>query len=212
MFTWLMRHLRWHVREAALSFEVDADDAGSQTVATYATFDGGRERIANIDQAWDYGRVFEQEGQLYSLPMESVETLLALRTQAPKPARDGCLAFEVHPPILQYLRSRDGITEGPRSRNIKISDEPFKPIVEIDFDPKFGLNVQAGFTFDGSTRISHDRIETSRDGSYVRVDDTFYPPLPTIPNAAKEMFDVGQVIVPPAEIPEFFTRDLVLLL
>lgn len=97
-------------------------------------------------------------------------------------------------------------------KKIKISDQQLKPSVKIDYNPDKGIIVETGyFQEENKIFIPIEELNTTPDGDYAKVGDTFYPLSKELDPEIKNLFDVRKLTIPIDKIPEFFKRDLVLL-
>lgn len=195
-----------------LEFTLDLDDQGKHIVTVYATMEGQREQIEDVRKLWSYGHVLERTGGEYTIGREDLETLLAMRSLNPEICDDGTMVFDVCPPVLHYLRTRDSIEEAEDSQELRIADRPIPPVASIDYEPGQELTVSTGYAQEGTAKlVGADELELTADQGFVRLDKTFYPIDQHLNRVVKEWLDRGTTKVPLDGIPEFFKRDLVLL-
>ncbi|MGY4707499.1 DEAD/DEAH box helicase [Candidatus Bipolaricaulota sp. J31] len=203
------------VGELLLEFHVDLDGAGKFLVAVYGVLKGKRFRIENVTDLWHYGAGVELNGKAYTIPREDVEVLLALRSLDPAVRDDGALVCDVYPPVLQYLRKKPyKVRESPRVRKLRISEEPLELALEVDYRPEEGLRVKAGY-YDGESErtLKEDELEILGRGPrrFARIGDTIRPLPRELDPDIRPWVEAGERVIPHHKIPEFFTRDLVLL-
>jgi superfamily II DNA or RNA helicase len=203
------------VGELPLEFHVDLDGAGKHLVSVYGVLKGKRFRIEDVPALWHYGATVELGGRIYTVPREDVEVLLALKALEPAVREDGTLVCDVYPPILEYLRKKPyKVRETERARELRISDEPLEPALEVDYRPEEGLRIKAGYYDEEHGRVLRED-ELLRLGRgprrYALVGKTIRP-LPEVKDPeVRKWVATGERAVPHDRIPEFFTRDLVLL-
>jgi len=213
----MLRSLRSHLRRARLmdlplEFTLDLDEQGRHVARVYTVIGGQREQFEDIRNLWSYGFVLEREEGRYAICNESLETLLAMRSLNPDIRQDGAMVFDICPPVLRYLRTRDSINEAPESEQLQIADKPLEPASSIDYEPNKGLTVKAGYRQEGAEDlITSDQLELTPDGGYVRIEKVFYPLDRNLSPTVREWLDRATTTVSLDGIPEFFKRDLVLL-
>ena len=213
MLDWLRnRFKKVQLEDLPLEITLDIDDEGKYIAEIYTVVDGKREKVKNVRKMWNYGFTIEGENKRYAISRKDLETLLSIRSLNPVVHDDGRMSFDVCPPQLRYLRTKDNIKESAKSKEIKIIENSLKYGAKVDYNSNKGLIVETGYLQEGNDKLiaSHD-LNVTVDGGYVRVNNTFFP----IPKAnkpdIKKWLDIERKIIQLDKIPEFFKRDLVLL-
>lgn len=94
----------------------------------------------------------------------------------------------------------------------EISDTVLIPEVKIAYEPHRGVTVETGFQVEpGGTLIPWSRLKKSGDNRYVLLGNTFHR-LPDLSEEAFLFLKNSRASIPIDGVPEFFQRDLVLLL
>ncbi len=207
---------RTKVETLPLQFEIDENEDGHHVVKVYKQANEDRALVRDIRSLWRYGYREEEETddgtRVYALSEDDRQTLLSLKSLNPDIRDDGALVFEVSPPILRYLRTKPQITEGESSQRLRVSDEPLRPTAKVEFDRRTGLTVQVGYALDDSGDIiPEDQLHKTTDGGYARLGNTFVRLPDKLSDKARELLQRPTHQVPLSNIPEFFTRDLVLI-
>lgn len=214
-FDWLGRSLRKVAQQRlTLSYAMDMDADGRHVVQVFRQVGEAQEPVADVWAllSYDYHELGDDGRVIYAVGQEDRQILLALRSLNPTIADNGALRFEVTPPILQYLRKKPVVVEQPASQAMTIADKPLKPTLKVAFDPKVGLTLETGYAVDeAGTLVAADQLPKVGDGQYVRIGKTFMSLPATISEAAQKLLHTPFLQLPPDQIPEFFTRDLVLL-
>jgi hypothetical protein len=93
-----------------------------------------------------------------------------------------------------------------QARRIKIAREPMKPTVRIDFDPRVGVKVEAGYKLgeDPEHLIPQERLETTESGRFVKFSDTYFPLKKPAAPELKALLMQFRKNVAINDIPEFF--------
>lgn len=102
----------------------------------------------------------------------------------------------------------------PEAQEIQVIEDELKPTAVIDFDPDSGATLKVGFQLDDSEElIGYDELPTTANGNYIRRGKIFQRIKHSFGNSkAEELFKSGVVHIPLGEIPEFFARDLVMVM
>jgi hypothetical protein len=82
-----------------MDFDIDLDEQGRSVVAAYITIDGQKERIKNIQEAWNYGYIFRRGNKRYSISLESLEMISSMKSVNPTVTEDGSMIFEICPTV-----------------------------------------------------------------------------------------------------------------
>ena len=214
-FEWISRPFR-KVRNQPLelSYSMDMDDSGQHVVQVYRQVRDQRQPVPDVWSLlrYDYHELGDNGRVLYSVSPEDRQVLLSMRSLNPTMANDGALRFEVTPPILQYLRKKPSVAETASAKEVTIASSPLKPTLKVAFDPKTGLTVEAGYPVDDAgTLVAADKLPTVGNGQYVRIGKTLEPLPQKLSDAAETLLGKTILQLAPHQIPEFFTRDLVLL-
>ena len=209
----ILNIFRKKIINTTIDFTIDLDNQGRHAVEVYIAIDGEKEKIQNIQEIWNYGSIFKRNNKQFTISLESMEILHAMRSLNPIITDDGRMIFDVFPPVLKYLRSKK-IKETEKSKTeLKISDTPLKQGTNIDYDPNKGLIVETGYRQEETQKlIAPEDIKIIADGSYARIGNTFYPTSKenTKPEV-KRWLDAKLEVIALDKIPEFFKRDLVFL-
>ncbi len=169
-------------------------------------------KIREIEHLWNYGFRYEKDNIYFVISRADLEKLLAIRSANPKVSPDGSVEFELRPSILLYLRKK-GIVEGEGCSKLIIHKKPMMHKAEISYDPKEGLHIKVGYEKPmGGGVVLLKEMRTTPDGAYIQFENHFYPYPQEIDPKIREWIEVGEKTVGLDEIPEFFKRDLVLLL
>jgi superfamily II DNA or RNA helicase len=137
--------------------------------------------------------------------------LQSIQSLNPDLEADGSLVFDVLPPVLSYLRKKANVKEEPAARDVVVEKTPLSPTASIEFDPRTGVEVKAGYRYGNDPKlIPESELKLTPDGKWARVGNRFVP-MPTVLSAAqKTLLQQGGRSVPLPDVPEFFQRDLVL--
>lgn len=213
MFTWIKELLGGiRTKNLPVIFEVDEDETGMFSVAIYKQLDGEREIIPDFDALARYGYTEiiqrDEERVIYALSDEDAETLLALKSLNPTVVEDGTLRVDMLPPQLLYLRKSSSVIEGPRSREITVTDAEEMPGMEIGYDPQRGLDVHTGYRDDDGTLNHVRRVVKLPTGDYARAGKRFVRMPPELSTDAHRLLDNKRHSIPTSEIPEFFVQNL----
>lgn len=217
MFDWLRKQLRrTEINTLPLSFRMDRTEDDQHAVQVFKHWNGEDILIEDVPPLWQYGYQEKEETPdgdvVYVLAEKDRQMLLSLRSMNPKIDKNGRLLFSFAPPMLNYWRSKDNMGESEASEKLKVRDKPLKVTAQVDFDPKEGITVHTGFEDPETHQLqSVDALQTTADGEYARIGDTFIP-IPKPPSeAAQKWWEQSVTKVSKQDIPEFFQRDLVLL-
>lgn len=197
-----------------LEFTLDIDDDEKYIAEVFMITNEGKEKIKDIRKIWNYGFSVEKGTKKYVLSTKNLETILSLRSLNPLILDDGKMIFDVCPPQLRFLRTRDNIVESNKSKEIKILDKPLEHGAKIDYDPDKGLILNTGYFLDGNDKlISANDLNLTHDKDYVRVRaGNVFAPIPIdIDTKIKNWLNIENKIISSDGIPDFFKRDLVLL-
>lgn len=198
-----------------LLFEMDMNEEGEHLVQVFLEKETGKERIVEVEKLWNYGLNgdfnLDESHDLITLSEEDRQTLYSLKSLNPEILQDGTLKFDIAPPVLKYLRKKKNLAENESSQKLKISEDPLKPTVNIDYEPGEAMEVRAGYSPDGDAEIvpAADLNKTS-DGKYVRFKNLFVP-LEEVGGRVKKYLDEQVSRIKYGGIPEFILRDLVLI-
>lgn len=209
----LVRRLRrTRILDLPLTFHVDVDEQGCQTVRVSHTVDGQTTQVREPQALWSYGGfVVERPGRRFVVATEDLDTLLALRSVQPEARPTGELAFEVHPPVLRHLRQKRGVVESESSREYDIAEEPLTIGASLDFDPAEGFIAEVGYQVPGSEGlVPAAELSVTSDGRYAQVGKRFLPLPEHLSDAAQTWLQRARHVITPDRVPEFFKRDLVL--
>jgi len=200
------------VQEVDLAFELDFQNDDRHVVTIFELVGGTRRRVGNPQELWDYGRAYTRDDQFYRLAYNAFETLQALRSLNPEVTEDGALAFDLFPPVLEYLRKRKDVGETDNSLALVVKKDPLQPMAVVDFKPEEGLEVTAGYQLrDGDQLIPREELKLTRDGGFTRIGNVIRPVKDVVSEGLAHLLEKGTSKIPLAGVPEFFTRDLVLL-
>jgi SNF2 family DNA or RNA helicase len=217
MFDWLRKRLRpSQLQPLTLNFTLDKTDSAKHAVQVYKQVNGVDEPIHDVRSLWRYGYQEEHETDngliTYFLTDEDWQTLQSLKSMNPVITDNGLLLFDFAPPILSYVRTKSNLTESEASSELRISEQPLEPVVEIAYDPASGLDVQAGFrTKESTSIISQAELTTTADGNYVLLGNIFAPLPKKLSEAAQQLLNRTHQHISPDKVPEFFQRDLIFL-
>lgn len=199
-------------REIELEFQLDVDVNERHIISIFEKHKMGRLKVLHPDRLWSYGRSFKREGTRYALSFKAVESLNVLRSLHPAIRDNGDLIVQFLPPALEYLRKRRDVKETPMSSKLEISKEPLTPSAVVDYDPDEGAKITAGYRRAGAGElIRKTELNVSHDGGYARFGDVFHPLKPARSQASDQWIEDETTSVDLAHVPEFFSRDLVLL-
>jgi superfamily II DNA or RNA helicase len=215
LWNWFIRRFRRiQVQPLSISFTADMGADGHHTVRVFRRRDNELEPIRNVGALlrYDYREVAPDGGIVYTIAPDDRQVLLSLQSLNPIPTADGALRFEVTPPILRHLRQKSTVHELPSSQALRIADQPLRPIAKIHFDARHGIQVEAGYDGDGAGALTPaDQVHKIGDGAFVRIGNLLAPLAAQLNQTAQTFLNRVVTHVAPEQIPEFFTRDLVLL-
>ncbi|MCC6170289.1 MAG: DEAD/DEAH box helicase [Caldilineaceae bacterium] len=197
-----------------LSYRLDLDAQGRHLVRFARRVNGHEEPVSDAEALlrYDYRELSADGRTVYVIGAEDRTILLAMGSLNPQRVDHQTLAFEVTPPILTYLRRKPAVQETPDAQEMTIATQPVKPVAKVDFDPKDGLSIQAGYPAEnGTDLVPPSALQRVGGGSFVRIGKTLAPLAQVAGAAAQELLQKGQVHISLEQIPEYFTRDLVLL-
>ena len=199
-------------REIELEFELDVDAKNRHIISIFEKHKKSKIKVLHPDRLWSYGRTFKREGNRYALSFKAVESLNILRSLHPAIRDNGDLVVQFLPPALDYLRKRRDVRETKTSSKLKVSRESLMPAAVIDFDPDQGVRVTTGYRRDNDGElIRKNNLNLTHDGGYARIGDIFHPLKAAKSKKAEAWIENETTDVALAEVPEFFSRDLVLL-
>lgn len=203
------------IESLPLEFHMDVDEHGQHIIYVFCVLEGKMRKIMDIRKLWHYGNVVELEGRYFTLSVDDLEVLLALRSLNPTLRKDGALVCEIVPPILKYLRKHGKkIRETENSKKIEISDEILQPAIEVHYVRDQGLVVKAGYYDQKSGKLlKESELKKKEYGQqkYVKIGSTFHPLPADLAPKIQEWIESEERVIPHDKIPEFFKRDLVLL-
>jgi len=190
---------------------LDTDEQGQFVARVSYMINGQTRHVTDVAALCEYGYKIERGGCVYSVGIEDLEMLLAMRSVASEIRPTGEIVMPIIPPVLRYLRQNQRVSESPSSRETQVLDTPWELGANLDYDPSRGLIIQTGYRIPGQSQIvPASELEIAPGGQYARLGRTFAP-LPAPPSPAeKEWLEKGQYLIPLHGIPEFFQRDLVL--
>jgi len=199
-------------REIELEFELDMDANERHIISVFEKHNGSRLKVHKPDKLWSYGRTFRREGTRYALSFKAVESLNILRSLHPAIRDDGDLLVKFLPPALEYLRKRKDVKETETSSKLEISKEPLEPSAVVDYQPEEGAKITAGYRRSGEDRVVRkSELNLTHDGGYARFGNVFHPLNEAKSKKAAQWIDEEITSVDLDHVPEFFSRDLVLL-
>lgn len=200
------------VQEIDLAFELDLDSSERHVDSIFELVDGARRRVERPQELWDYGRTYIRGDQSYRLTYGAYETLQALRSLNPEVTEDGALAFDLFPPVLEYLRKRNDVQETEESRALIVEREPVLPTAIVDFKPGEGAKITAGYQLEPHGQlVRKNELKLTRDGGFAWVGNVIRPVQQARSEELTRLIEEGIREIPLEKVPEFFMRDLVLL-
>lgn len=199
-------------REIDVAFELDMDADHRHIISVYEIVNGTKRKVRHPDRLWRYGRTFKRDGMRFALSFKATESLNILRSLHPAIRDNGDLVVQFLPPALHYLRKRDDVSETGASSATRIADEPLLPGADIDFLPDRGVILTAGYrTSKGAPLVRKRALNRTHDGQYTRLDDVYHPLKAATSKIVDKWIDDETTVVDLNHVPEFFSRDLVLL-
>lgn len=215
---WLRKRLRrTDIRPMPISFALDRSPEGQHIVQIIKRIDGLEEFVTNPKDFWRYGYQEEVDSVdgpivIYVIDEPDRQTLLSLRSMNPNFLENGRLAFDFAPPILNYIRSKNNISETEFSGRLQISNKPLEPKARVNYDPNEGLIIETGYEIEGQKDlVPAQDLPTTTVGNYLLIGDTFTPLPKKLGKKAQNWLKQSQHVLKRSEIPEFFERDFVLL-
>jgi len=207
---------RIEIRTLPLSFQIHIDDDGKQYVRVFKQDTDGSELKQVVDSsallAYGYKETSEDGKIVYVIDEHDRQTLLAVKSLNPECLADGSFSYDIDVPVFKYLRHKDDVSETTASTQIKIDDEPFKATAQLDFEPDKGLELKVGYATNGSGTLHPiSDFPHTRDGNYVRVDDTFHRVPKQLSDVAQDMMAKGALTINIDQVPEFFMKDYALI-
>lgn len=198
--------------EIDLEFELDVDPEARHIISVFEKVNGSRHKVHHPDRLWSYGRTFKRDGTRYALSFKAVESLNTLRSLHPAIRDNGDLVVRFLPPALEYLRKRPDVQETGNSSKVTVSKDPLQPAAVIDYEPQYGARVTAGYQrTDDDPLVRKSELDLTHDGGYARFGNTFHPVKPAHSEVADRWIEQETTSINLAGVPEFFSRDLVLL-
>jgi len=195
-------------------FEVDEDETGAFSVAIYKHIGGERALVSDFDVLARYGYTeiiqHDEERVIYALSDEDAETLLALKSLNPTVTEDGTLRVDMLPLQLQHLRKNPHVIEGPRAREITVTDTEVMPDMQIAYDSRKGLDIRIGYRDEDGILKRVRRIVKSTVGDYARAGKRFIRLPASLSSGSRQLLEGGHFSLALAKIPEFFARNLVI--
>lgn len=211
--TWL-KTWSYRIKTLPLELYLDVDADGNQVINVYYVLDGRHYKIFDITKLWNYGEIVEINGRYYTISLNDLKLLLAIRSLNPIFRNDGALVCKLILSILHYLRSHKGnVRESERSKAVQISDEILQPALEVDYLSDKGLVVKAGYYDQKSNKLLKEgEIEKQEfeNRKYAKIGATFYPLPHDLDPKVQDLIAAGEKVISHDQIPEFFKRDLVL--
>lgn len=211
----LMR--RPEFRHIALSFEFGRSADNRHLVRVCRLKDGHLLPVEDLDQLAWYGYREEElhaDGRLiiYTVEDSDRQLLIGLTSLNPEILPDKRLAFPFIPPMLQFVRRKENVTETKRSSKLVIDAEPLVPRATIHYDPAEGLVVKTGYSIPGSAKlIPRTELSVTQDGGFVQAGDNLAPIGEPKDARLRAWLNRPHQVFRGDEIPEFFERDFVLL-
>ncbi len=200
------------VVEVPLRFSLSSDNLGNLLIEVLGLLGGEWIRIPNPLELFRSGFIFRMNGATYGVSKRSLESLLAIGALKPQIAKDGRLVANVSPSILKYLRTKEGMSEDPSSKRIEILEQTPEPRARISYHPDEGLRIRTGYEIPGhSELVSLGAMQPTPEKTYARIGQAYLPMPSAVDPKVAEWLKGGERVVPLEDIPEFFTRDLVLL-
>lgn len=202
------------VEDMSLGYVVDVDEHGRHLVRVFRHEDGKDVPVANVRDLlrYDYRETNADGSKLYIVGKEDRNILLAVSSLNPQFVDHNTVALEVTPPILSYLRQRSKLAETSKAQEIRVSPVPIQPVAKIDFDPQRGLEIQTGYQVDAhSPLIAAKDVKSVAQSDYVRIGNLLAPLAKPENPKARDLLQLEKTVVPLDQIPEYFTRDLVLI-
>lgn len=199
-------------REIDLEFELDIDANERHVISVFERHGSNRQKVTRPDQLWSYGRSFRRNGSRYALSFKAVESLSTLRALNPAIRENGDLVVRFLPPALEYLRKRSDVQETGASSKIEVSKEALQPAAIIDFEPSQGARITAGYRRAGEDDlVRKSELDLTHDGGYARLGNVFHPLASAASERTARWIEDEATTIDLAHVPEFFSRDLVLL-
>lgn len=231
----LKEHLRFQfVRDATLEFMVDFDGKDSLLVQFFLISASDRYQVIDPAALQGFPATVDRDHVRYIVSLASCETISSVISQPHMIHEDGSIEIRMNPSILGYLRTRQGVSESESCQRIRIIKEPMKPAILVDYLPGDGLIVDGGYTrpelpkdssepdkfqdeidpgdpIGNRTFLSSRSLDVAVDERHVRFGETFVPLPRRLHSQITEEIQKDNIRIPEETIPEFFTRDLVLL-
>lgn len=200
------------IKDLPIKFEIEQLENGNHLVKIFAKIGEEWIQIKNPQQLKRYGYSIERDGITYFLTLESQQIVHSLFSLNPRILPGGSLEFEVTPSILRYLREKENVKEGEKSKKIKIFEKGvLKPKAEITYSPEKGLEIKAGYQVGEDKKLLFlHQFQKTKEEDYFKYGNDFYF-RPKVSNSAKEFLTKETILIPPEKIPEFFKKDLIIL-
>lgn len=215
---WLQRIQNWlrptPIEEISLGYVLDIDKQGHHLVRIYRHENGKDMPVADIKDLlrYDYREITGDGKKLYVVGREDRDILLAISSLNPQFVNHFTLAVDATPPILSYLRKKSRLVETPDAKAIQVSSVPLKPVAQVNFEPQRGLEIKAGYQVDATgPLIAASDVRSMTRSDFVRIGNLLAPLEKPESSIAQELLHREKTVVPIDQIPEYFTRDLVLI-
>lgn len=195
-----------------LAYELDVTDSGQHVLKTMKRGDNLPTPMRNLRALTKYGYIeATDDGRtLYVVGTDDRAILRAVQSLDPYLSPDG-FVFDVTPPVLRFLRQRATIHETEASKEITVSSTPPKLVLKVDYNPCSGLILQTGYSIDGVDEIVPAGKVISLDDNHIRIGKHIVPVPSGFDSRTQDFFQCHERRISPAQIPEFFARDLILL-
>jgi superfamily II DNA or RNA helicase len=175
---------RVELRYIILEYELDLTESGLHAVKVFYCSKNKRLQVRKTNQLWNYNfsieKIIRNRRVIWRLKEHDRQILLSLKSLNPELMEDGSLLFTVEPPVLNYLRKQNHVSESSSSKQVTISTTPLRPTVKAKFNPIVGLNLITGYQVENKDElINPERLPITRSGKYVRFGNLFQPLVDT---------------------------------
>ena len=184
------------------AFRLGLDGSGSFVITVRGLIDGKWVRIPEPLRLFDLGFTFQSGSTRFSVARQCLGGLLAIWSLHPRAASEGTLVAKPTPLVLAYLRSQNYVKEDESCKLLQILGEPPQRLALVDYDPKQGLHVSAGYELPGQRNpVPAEALHVTPDGHFVEVGNVFAPiPSPPSSEASKWLRPGGQVKIGRAHV------------
>ncbi|MHA1973137.1 MAG: hypothetical protein ACTSW1_09100 [Candidatus Hodarchaeales archaeon] len=191
------------IREADIQIDMDYRN-GKQIFTFYRISEDSKEHIEKPLSLFQHGYHWESIKTKHILSLETIETLLAIWSTNPK-EKNGNLESNIHPKILEYLRTRENVNETSSSSRVKFNDEELQTTIILEYNHEKGIQIEEGLTLKYSNQIQNGPKLKVNNTEYMEINGQFYPTKKI--NRKKINPYIKRNNIPPQKTPYFIENE-----